>query len=532
MVPRPFVIVMMVSVLLALVLVGCSAGSSQFLTGPAGTPTPTLPAMEATVDALVLRLSETMPVQVQAVLRGRLADGCVSVDRIASQREGDTFRIMVLTKRTAEAGCGSTPPTFEDVVSLDVNGLAAGLYTVQAGGASGRFQLGADNVAGSAGGTPASQPPATPTFKVVTDAFPGTLAAEQAARALLAQALKVASDKVEVTRVETTQWPDGCLGLPEANESCASQVTPGFRVTLKAQDKTYVYRTDGVGLAARPDGDATTAAGQADCSNRMSFVRDVTVPDNAAIAPGDSFVKTWRLQNAGTCTWTRDYALVFDSGDALGGPESTPLAEKVAPKGVVDVSVQLVAPLAKGKYQGLWKLRAPNGETFAVAETKRPFWVKIEVTDDATPTPIPIGSTIRGRIWHDLCRPPEQTAGTPAPAPFGCIRKLDGTYIADGVYKEGEPPIGGPEVTLGKGPCPSEGLGTALAGNDGVYTFKELVAGAYCVSIDPLSDYNLPILVPGAWTYPLDGKGMQTVNVDGNNDVGDVDFAWDYQFAP
>jgi len=87
-------------------------------------------------------------------------------------------------------------------------------------------------------------------------------------------------------------------------------------------------------------------------------------------------------------------------------------------------------------------------------------------------------------------------------------------------------------VMLGKGECPSGGLAVVLADTNGVYTFTNLVAGTYCVSIDPLSDYNLPTLIPGNWTYPLDGKGMQTVNVDGSNNVLGADMAWDYQFAP
>ena len=34
------------------------------------------------------------------------------------------------------------------------------------------------------------------------------------------------------------------------------------------------------------------------------FVRDVTVPDGTTFLPGATFTKTWRLKNAGTCTWS------------------------------------------------------------------------------------------------------------------------------------------------------------------------------------------------------------------------------------
>ena len=40
------------------------------------------------------------------------------------------------------------------------------------------------------------------------------------------------------------QWPDACLGLPEAGEACAQVITPGYEVTLRLDDNVSVYRTD------------------------------------------------------------------------------------------------------------------------------------------------------------------------------------------------------------------------------------------------------------------------------------------------
>ena len=35
------------------------------------------------------------------------------------------------------------------------------------------------------------------------------------------------------------------------------------------------------------------------------------MPDNTEIAAGTTFVKTWRLKNNGSCTWTSGYSRVF-----------------------------------------------------------------------------------------------------------------------------------------------------------------------------------------------------------------------------
>src|SRR5690606_11213812 len=59
--------------------------------------------------------------------------------------------------------------------------------------------------------------------------------------------------------------------------------------------------------------------------NLASFVSDVTIPDNTNINLNAGFIKTWRLRNVGSCTWTSSYQIVFDSGDQMGGPVSQQL---------------------------------------------------------------------------------------------------------------------------------------------------------------------------------------------------------------
>ena len=54
--------------------------------------------------------------------------------------------------------------------------------------------------------------------------------------------------------------------------------------------------------------------------DRAEFVSDETIPDYTTLAPGEVFIKTWRLKNIGTCTWTNAYRVVFESGNALGAP--------------------------------------------------------------------------------------------------------------------------------------------------------------------------------------------------------------------
>jgi len=121
-----------------------------------------------------------------------------------------------------------------------------------------------------------------------------------------------------------------------------------------------------------------------DVCDQVKFVKDVTIPDEMDIAPGERFTKTWRLQNAGSCPWGIGYLLYFESGDIMGGPSSQDLTSETIRSGEdLDISVHLVAPDETGTYEGFWKLRNVRGEGFGVGEYSKAFWVKINVVEGA-----------------------------------------------------------------------------------------------------------------------------------------------------
>jgi hypothetical protein len=124
------------------------------------------------------------------------------------------------------------------------------------------------------------------------------------------------------------------------------------------------------------------------------FVRDVTIPDGTKFTPGETFTKTWRLKNRGTCTWTADYMLVFTSGNSMGSTTAVRLPGNVAPGQSVDVSVTLTAPAQRGDYVGYWMLRNPSGMLFGYGErANQAFYVDINVDD------LPHG-TVTGSFYY------------------------------------------------------------------------------------------------------------------------------------
>lgn len=117
---------------------------------------------------------------------------------------------------------------------------------------------------------------------------------------------------------------------------------------------------------------------------------DVTIPDGTVMAPGESFLKTWRLENVGSCTWTRLYAVTFFSGNSLNAYQSHNLMQEVQPGDMIDVTVEMEAPQAAGVYQSNWMLSNAEGEMFGIGPNgDAPFYVLIEVASPATETPQP-----------------------------------------------------------------------------------------------------------------------------------------------
>lgn len=116
-----------------------------------------------------------------------------------------------------------------------------------------------------------------------------------------------------------------------------------------------------------------------------SFVADVHISDGETLKLGETFTKTWRLKNIGSCTWTREYSLVFVNGSQMDAPNRVWLETQVRPGETVDVSVQFKAPTRAGEYIGYWQLRNANGVNFGIGENaSRAFWIKIRVSEPTT----------------------------------------------------------------------------------------------------------------------------------------------------
>ncbi|HUH98931.1 MAG TPA: NBR1-Ig-like domain-containing protein [Anaerolineales bacterium] len=114
---------------------------------------------------------------------------------------------------------------------------------------------------------------------------------------------------------------------------------------------------------------------------------DVNIPDNTQMTAGQSFVKTWKIKNSGTCTWGAGYKISYAGYDTQMSGQPQPLPLPVAPGQEIEISVNFIAPAQAGSYTSAWTLDNGNGTAYSrfygsnvqgTAKAK-PLYVKIVV---------------------------------------------------------------------------------------------------------------------------------------------------------
>lgn len=72
-----------------------------------------------------------------------------------------------------------------------------------------------------------------------------------AAQQLLAAQLSLLPEDIRIVASERIEWQDACLGISSPGQMCAQVITPGFRIRLEANGKSYEFHTDLTGSDVR-----------------------------------------------------------------------------------------------------------------------------------------------------------------------------------------------------------------------------------------------------------------------------------------
>jgi hypothetical protein len=183
-------------------------------------------------------------------------------------------------------------------------------------------------------------------------------------------------------------------------------------------------------VTATPSPTTPQPAAGANVCDGAAYIADVTVPDGSLITAGSSFVKTWLLQNNGTCAWTTGYSLAFVGGDAMGGADS-PVPGSIPAGGQSPLSVNLKAPDAPGTYTGQWQMKNAQQQLFgnvitveisvgSPADCRRSSRTEVTISGRANPENTTIdygdGITYSGDNGYYAFTVPEGWSGTVTPS--------------------------------------------------------------------------------------------------------------------
>jgi Ig-like domain from next to BRCA1 gene len=99
------------------------------------------------------------------------------------------------------------------------------------------------------------------------------------------------------------------------------------------------------------------------CSDNLTFIQDLTIPDNSFITLGARIDKQWLVENSGTCNWNSAYRLRHIGGAVLDAAEEIALYPARAGTQVT-IQILFTAPFTDGVYESAWQAHDPEGTPF------------------------------------------------------------------------------------------------------------------------------------------------------------------------
>jgi hypothetical protein len=119
------------------------------------------------------------------------------------------------------------------------------------------------------------------------------------------------------------------------------------------------------------------------CENDLSFLEDLTYPDNTEVAPGAVVEKVWLVRNSGTCNWDSNYRVRFVEGTNMEAAMEQALFPARS-GGEARIEITFIAPFQTGINYSTWQAYTPDGQPFGDQ-----FYIQIVVNPDLETTETP-----------------------------------------------------------------------------------------------------------------------------------------------
>jgi hypothetical protein len=143
---------------------------------------------------------------------------------------------------------------------------------------------------------------------------------------------------------------------------CGEQPTPYRPPTIAAQVTRPVLATATPSATIQPIENPNLISTPT-CTNNLTFLDDLSLPDGTIVKPGAPLDKRWSVENSGTCNWDENYRLKFMSGAELGAPLDQGLFPARSGSKAT-LRILFTAPSEPGTYQSAWQAYDPQGKSF------------------------------------------------------------------------------------------------------------------------------------------------------------------------
>ncbi|MHC1740012.1 MAG: NBR1-Ig-like domain-containing protein [Anaerolineaceae bacterium] len=156
----------------------------------------------------------------------------------------------------------------------------------------------------------------------------------------------------------------GCSGLRPIRSATSPESVNYFVAPTKIATPTpELQLTSTSAVDAQPN----------DCTNVLSYLSDLSIPDGTFIDASSSLDKKWQVRNSGTCNWNESYTLQMTSGDLLGATSPQALAPARSGTETV-IRIIFTAPQNPGNYSSTWQAFTADGQPFG-----DPLFIEINV---------------------------------------------------------------------------------------------------------------------------------------------------------
>jgi len=145
----------------------------------------------------------------------------------------------------------------------------------------------------------------------------------------------------------------------QAVETYASSLTETLAATFTPFPTLTPVGATETALSTTPEPSPTSNP----CFNLL-YIKDVTIPDGTRLKAGETFTKTWEVQNIGGCAWRPGFTFRHVGGDSMRGNHIT-LTEAIPTGTKRQLSLELVVPSGiNGVIESAWQMSDENGIFF------------------------------------------------------------------------------------------------------------------------------------------------------------------------